>query len=88
MDGLGPKEESARQQLKSLTDSYRTMQQKYQEMKAENQKLLQQIKKLHTLSEENVQLERMNDQLRTDIRVSVTHSQTHTQTHLVFTIAP
>ena len=54
---LGPKEESARQQLKSLMDSYRTMQQQYQEMKAENQELLKQIEKLHTLSEENVRFQ-------------------------------
>ena len=54
MDDLGPKEESARQQLKSLRDSYRTMQQQCQEMKAENQGLLKQMEKLHTLSEKNV----------------------------------
>ena len=52
MDDLGPKEESARQQLKSLKDSYQTMQQQCQEMKAQNQGLLKQME--NTLSEKNV----------------------------------
>ena len=67
MDGLGPKEESARQQLKSLRDSYRTMQEKCQEMKAENQKLLQQMEKLHTLSGSNAELQMKIDEQQDQI---------------------